>query len=137
MKNPSDKTYEEALADLAKAIEDRDETARLIPFLKPHEQQEANRLLRILDERIERGEAALAAEYDADQKLNAARDHQRVMSIELIRRLEMMYEHILPLNNKEGMEKWRLCYDESFNFLRLDAEERGLDNSDSPEKKFP
>jgi hypothetical protein len=135
MKSKSGKTYEEALADLAQAIKDRDETKKLIPFLTPQKAAEANRLLRLLDAKIDEGEAALAVEYEAMQNYNAAVDQQRLQTIEMIDKLERMHKYVLPLPDPEALEKWHLTYDECFNFMRLDAEERGLDNSDCPEKK--
>ncbi|MBS1797051.1 MAG: hypothetical protein JSS81_24705 [Acidobacteria bacterium] len=109
---PMDDDYQKALADLLEAIAARDELADSLKFATPADRPEGLRLLRDLDAKIEASEAALAAEYEAEQNrgraLDALRDEIKFASAAELRELRKY----LKDNPEEMKDFQRLLADE-------------------------
>lgn len=71
-----DDDYKKAAAFLVEQIAERDEIAAKLKLLSPKDRPEGLRLLAELDKAIERGEQALANEYESKQNYQRALDEQ-------------------------------------------------------------
>jgi len=89
-----DDDYKRAAAFLVEQIAERDEYAEKLKLLPPEARPEGLRLLADLDEAIERGEQALANEYEAFQNQRRLEDERDKMFDEMTERLSGAYVHV-------------------------------------------
>lgn len=91
---PMDEDYNRALQFLTDQIAERDKLKKQLIVLSPAARPEAMRLLAELDKAIERGEEALAKEYEAFQEHARLEEKENEMVDELVKRLAGAYVHI-------------------------------------------
>jgi hypothetical protein len=90
---PMDEDYNRALEFLTEQIAERDKMHEQIKLLPPEARPEALRLLAELDEAIERGEQALATEYEAYQNHRRLEEERDRVFDELVERMAGAYVH--------------------------------------------
>ena len=73
---PMDENYNQALKFLTEQIAERDELSEQLKLLSPADRPEGLRLLAELDKSIERGEQALANEYEVTQNLRRTEEER-------------------------------------------------------------
>jgi predicted RND superfamily exporter protein len=91
---PMDEDYNRALAFLTEQIAERDEMVKQLKFLPPEARPEALRLLDELNKAIERGEQALANEYEAFQNQRRLEEEEEVLLDEVMERMSGAYVHV-------------------------------------------
>lgn len=101
---PMDDDYNRALEFLIKQIAERDEMLEQVKFLPPEARPEALRLLDNLSKAIEKGEQALAKEYDSVQNLRRLEEDRDNKFDELLEGLAGSYVHV-KYRNPEMLEK--------------------------------
>lgn len=85
--------YKRAAAFLVKQIAERDEFAEQLKLMPPKARPKGLRLLAQLDKAIERGEQALAKEYETYQTLRRAEEKRDVLFDELAESMAGAYVH--------------------------------------------
>ena len=103
---PMDEDYNRALQFLTDQIDERDELLKQIKLLPPEARPEALRLLEQLNNAIERGEQALAKEYDAYQKMRRTEEERDDLFEDLAERMKMVFIHI-KYRHPEKLEEMR------------------------------
>jgi hypothetical protein len=88
-----DEDYKRAAAFLVEQIAERDEYAEQLKLMPPEARPEGLRLLAEFDKAIERGEQALANEYEAFQNKCRLEEERDKAFDELIRRMAGAYVH--------------------------------------------
>lgn len=101
-----DDDYNRAAAFLVEQIAERDEYAEMLKLMPPEARPEGLRLLAELDEAIERGEQALAKEYESYQKMRRLEDERDAMFDDLAERMVMIFIHI-KYRHPENLEEIR------------------------------
>lgn len=101
---PMDEDYNKALKFLTAQIAERDMMSEQLKLLPPEERKEGLRLLSLLNKAIEKGEQALANEYEAYQKQRRLEEERDEMLDEATRRIAGAYVHV-KYRNPEILEK--------------------------------
>lgn len=99
-----DDDYKRAAAFLVEQIAERDKYAENLKLLSPNERSEGLRLLAELDKAIERGEQALANDYEAYQKQRRLEDKRDTAFDKLAEGLAGSYVHV-KYRNPEMLPK--------------------------------
>ncbi len=104
---PMDENYNQALVFLTEQIAERDEMVEQLKFLPPKAQPEGRRLLRELNKAIERGEQALANEYESYQNLRRVEEERDTKFEELAESMAGAYVHAKYRNPEmiEGLDE--------------------------------
>lgn len=103
---PMDEDYNRALEFLTEQIAERDEMVKQLKFLPPKTRPEALRLLDELNKAIEKGEQALAKEYDAYQNMRRLEEERDALFDDLAERMVMIFIHI-KYRHPENLEEIR------------------------------
>lgn len=101
---PMDDDYNKALAFLTEQIAERDELAKQLKLLPPEDRREGLRLLDELNKAIERGEQALADEYESYQNLRRAEEERDATFDYLAESLAGAYVHAKYRNPELGKQ---------------------------------
>ena len=101
---PMSDDYNQALAFLTEQIAERDQMLKDVQMLPPEARPEALRLIGELTKAIERGEQALANEYESTQKLRRAEEERDAKFDELAESLAGSYVHV-KYRNPEMLEQ--------------------------------
>ena len=109
-----DANYKKALADLVEAIETRDQLAEALKQAAPEERPEGLRLLSQLDKQIEKGENALAVEFEAAQNMHRKLDDLREQIYAYSREERRHLLQHLRENSVEDMDWVRKILEEEF-----------------------
>lgn len=91
---PMNEDYNQALKFLTEQIAERDEMVEQLKLLPPEAQPEGRRLLSELNKAIEKGEQALANEYEAYQNQRRAEEERDKVFDELAEGLAGSYVHV-------------------------------------------
>jgi predicted RND superfamily exporter protein len=91
---PMDEDYNQALQFLTEQIAERDEMLEQLKLLPPEARPEGLRLLDELNKAIEKGEQALAKEYESYQNLRRLEEERDSMFDDLAERMVMVFIHI-------------------------------------------
>lgn len=89
-----DEDYNRALKFLTEQIAERDELVEQLKLLPPEARPEGLRLLELLNKAIEKGEQALAEEYESYQNLRRLEEERDSMFDDLAQRMVMVFIHI-------------------------------------------
>jgi hypothetical protein len=91
---PMDEDYNRALEFLTEQIAERDEMQKQLKLLPPEARPEALRLLSELNKAIERGEQALAKEYESYQNMRRLEEERDALFDDVAERMAMVFIHI-------------------------------------------
>jgi hypothetical protein len=91
---PMDDKYKRALEFITAQIAERDEMRRQLKLLPPKDRLNALRTIDALDKKIEKGERALAKEYDATQNLRRLEVDRDTLLDEAMERMAGAYVHV-------------------------------------------
>ena len=102
---PMDENYNRALKFLTEQIAERDQLREQLKLLPPADRPEGLRLLAELDKAIERGEQALANEYELTQNLRRNEEERDKLLDETLESMAGSYVHV-KYRNPEILEQF-------------------------------
>lgn len=119
---------ERAELELIRLIDERSKLAEAIKFAPREKVAEGQQLLQEMDAAIEAAEASIARVQEAAAAQEKALNARRKETIDLLPLLDKIEKEIAY--NPAALKKLAETRKASLDFLRLDAEERGIPNDD-------
>lgn len=114
--------------ELIRLIDERSKLAEAIKYATREKLAEGQQRIREMDAAIEAAEASIARVQEAATAQEKALNARRQATIDLLPLLDKIEKEVA--HNPAALKKVAETRKESLNFLRLDAEERGIPNDD-------